>query len=117
MFDEEGKKIESIIVIGKNWTSKSGLRIGIGVAQLERINGGAFQFQGFGVDEGGRVFAEGATLKPFTVHLGMSQRSAGAKVRKRLFGDKHYSSRHPAIKTAHLEVNIIYVTAANLRRD
>ena len=117
MFDEDGKSIESVVILGKNWASKSGLRIGIGVAQLERINGGAFKFQGFGVDEGGRVFADGPVLKPFTIHIGMSQRSAGQAVREKFFGDAHYSSRHPAIKSAHLEVNIIYVTAASVRRE
>lgn len=54
-FTEDGKKIEFIRIQGKSWKSKEGIRLGITLAALERINGGAFKLAGFGWDNGGTV--------------------------------------------------------------
>lgn len=112
MFDEEGKKIDSVIIGGKNWVSKSGLRTGISAVQLERINGRPFSFQGFGADEAGRVHAEGAALKGFTVRIGETGR---AQALKHFQGEAVFSSRHPAFKTVPFVVTFIHVDA--LPRD
>lgn len=107
MFDEEGKKIDSVIIGGKNWVSKSGLRTGIGAAQLERLNGGTFKFQGFGADEAGRVYADGPALKPYTVRIG--ERRGSDAVQKHFRHEAVFSSRHPAFKSAQFEVTFIHV--------
>jgi hypothetical protein len=109
MFDEDGKKIDSVIIGGKNWVSGSGLRTGISAAQLERINGGPFSFQGFGADEAGRVSASGAALKAFTVRIG--EKGDGRQALKHFQGESVFSSRHPAFKTAKFEVTFIHVDA------
>ena len=109
MFDEEGKKIDSVIIGGKNWVSKSGLRTGISAAQLERINGGPFKFQGFAADEAGRVYAGGPALKQFSVRIGEKE---GSEDRLKHFrGESVFSSRHPAFKSARFEVTFITVNA------
>lgn len=117
MFDEDEKTIESVIVGGRNWVAKSGLRVGLGVGQLERLNGGAFTFQGFGADEAGRVYAEGGALKPYGIHLAQSARSDGQALQKHFREEKVFSSRHPAVKEAGLEVGFIIVYAARLQHD
>lgn len=110
MFDEDGKRIDSVIIGGRNWVSTSGLRTGISAAQLERINGRPFKFQGFGADEAGRVYADGPALKAFTVRIGESRGSQTAL--KHFRGEAVFSSRHPAFKTIRFEVTFIHVDAA-----
>ena len=107
---EDGKRIDSVIIGGRNWVSTSGLRTGISAAQLERINGRPFKFQGFGADEAGRVYADGPALKAFTVRIGESRGSHTAL--KHFRGEAVFSSRHPAFKTIRFEVTFIHVDAA-----
>jgi hypothetical protein len=109
MFDEEGKKIDSVIIGGRNWVAKSGLRTRITAAQLERLHGGPFKFQGFGADEAGKVYAGGAALKSFIVYIGEKQGSDA--VLKHFRHEAVFSSRHPAFKTARFEVTFITVNA------
>ena len=107
----DGKKIDSAIIGDKNWVNKSGLRPGITAAQLERVNGGAFKFQGFGADEAGLVYSDGPALKPFAVRIGEKQ---GDAVLKHFRHEAVFSSRHPGFKAANFQVTFIHVDA--LRR-
>ena len=61
-FTEDGKTIMYVVVLGTNWKSKEGLRVGMTAEELERLNGGPFKFYGFGFDYGGQVFAGGPAL-------------------------------------------------------
>ncbi len=106
-FSDDGKKILSITILGKNWRSKEGLRIGTPIDQLERINGGPFQLYGFGWDFGGQVFARGRALRGYDIFLAPT--ADGGKVREQVIGEGKYSSRHPAMKVLRPQVNLITV--------
>jgi len=103
-FSDDGQQIASVSIGGKNWKSTAGLRVGMSVADLERLNRGPFKFQGFGADEAGRVYAEGASLKPFGVYIGFDEKAPELLRREAVF-----SSRHPALKGVRTEVIFIVV--------
>ncbi len=107
-FSDDGKRILSVTILGKNWKSKEGLRVGTPIDQLERINGGPFQLYGFGWDFGGQVFANGRALRAYEIFL--SPTVDGGKARDQVTGEGKYSSRHPAMKVLRPAVNLITVT-------
>lgn len=104
MFDDARERIDSVAILGKNWVSASGLRKGTGLAQLERLNGRPFKFQGFGADEAGRVSADSAALAPYTIYIMLN--GAMPKV---LHVEGTFSSRHPALKGFRPTVSFIRV--------
>lgn len=106
-FSDDGKRIVTVAILGKNWRTMEGLRIGTPLAELERINGGPFELYGFGWDFGGRVQSSGRTLEAYSIFLYTTL--AGGTERDDVTGDKTISSRHPALKTLGVEVNLIYV--------
>lgn len=105
MFTEDGQQIASISINGGNWKSAAGLRTGLTVDDLERLNGGPFNFQGFGADEAGRVSAAGAALNPFTIYFGFEDVAPNELREEAVF-----SSRHPALKGTKTKVHSIVVT-------
>lgn len=105
MFTDDGKRIASISINGRNWKSAAGLRPGLTVEDLERLNGGPFDFQGFGADEAGRVAAAGAALNPFTIYFGFEDVAPNELREEAVF-----SSRHPALKGQKTKVHSIVVT-------
>lgn len=117
MFSEDGKKIDTIIIMGKNWVSRSGLRVGVRVAQLERMNGGAFNFQGFGADEGGRVSAGAPPLAPYSIYIGETSEADRKALVKHFHEEKVFSSRHPGMRNAQFAVRAIYVQAPPPKED
>lgn len=117
MFTEDGKTIDTIIIGGKNWVSRSGLRVGIRVAQLERMNGGAFNFQGFGADEAGRISAGAPPLAPFTIYIGATGDADNKALLKHFHEEKVFSSRHPAMRNSRFAVRSIYVHAVRPKED
>jgi hypothetical protein len=104
IFDDGRTRVDSVTIMGKNWVNRSGLRRGISLAQLERINGGRVDLQGFGADEAGRVSAKGAALRPYTVYIALN-REAPEVMRT----DGVFSSRHPALKAYRPTVSFIRV--------
>ena len=107
-FSEDSKKIESVRIVGKNWASKDGLRIGTTLAELEKLNGGPFQFSGFGWDYGGNVTAKGAKLKNFGITIAPDE-NAPSKDQQKVMGDKQFSSRNAALKNLGVRVTSIIV--------
>lgn len=105
---DDGKRIVTVTILGRNWTTKEGLRIGTPLSELERINGGAFELYGFGWDFGGRIQRSGRALEAYDIFLITTK--TGGKERDEVTGDKTISSRHPALKTLGVEVNLIYVS-------
>jgi hypothetical protein len=110
-FSEDGKKIESVRIVGAAWASKDGLRIGTTLAELEKLNGGAFNFSGFGWDYGGSVTAKGAKLKNYGITIAPDDKSP-SKDQQKVMGDKQFSSRNPALKNLGVRVTSIIVGLA-----
>jgi hypothetical protein len=105
---EDGKTIDYVIVTGKNWVSKEGLRIGSKVADLERLNRGPFAFYGFGFDYGGQVLARGGVLKDYLIFI-QPTRDDAAALQDLTKPETELSSRHPAVAKLALEVISIRV--------
>jgi hypothetical protein len=107
VFSDDSKRIVSVGILGKTWTSKEGLRLGASLATVERINGGPFKFYGFGFDYGGQVTESGPKLKGYAIFLRPATRDE--KLLEQFTGEKQFSSRHPAIKRLNPEVMLIQV--------
>ena len=110
-FTEDGKEIDYVVVSGKNWVSKEGLRIGSQVADLERLNGGPFAFYGFGFDYGGQVLAQGGTLAGYSIFI-QPTRDDAAAMRELTKPETEISSSHPAVSKVALAVSSIRVEFA-----
>jgi hypothetical protein len=104
IFDDDRTRVDTVTIMGKNWVNSSGLRRGITLAQLERINGGRVDLQGFGADEAGKVYAKSAALRPYSVYVEL-----GAPAPEVMRTDGVFSSRHPALKTFRPTVSFIRV--------
>lgn len=57
------KRVSSVTVIGKAWTFSNGLKLGMGLEDVEKINGGPFQIYGFDWDYAGWSVFEGGRLE------------------------------------------------------
>jgi hypothetical protein len=96
-------------VVGAAWKTKEGVHIGTTLAELERVNGGPFQFSGFGWDYGGAVFSSprgklhglGVTIAP--------SKNEDSKQAQQVMGDRQISSRHPALKNMGVTVSQIVI--------
>jgi hypothetical protein len=104
-FSGDGKDIAYVSILGKNWASKSGLRLGAGRAVLERLNGGPFRFYGTGFDYSGLIQESGPALKRYTVHVRPIPKAG--RPAEYFMGEKLFSSRDPALQD--VEVYIIQV--------
>ncbi len=64
LFNPEGdeKEIWDIRILGKGWNFENGLKLGLGLEAVEKINGKPFNLQGFGWDYGGYAQFEGGKL-------------------------------------------------------
>lgn len=60
---EDKKVVSEVIVIGKAWTFANGLKEGMSLAEVEKINGKPFKVAGFGWDYGGYANFEGGKLE------------------------------------------------------
>lgn len=109
VFSADGKKIEFIRILGKDWKSKEGIRIGTTLAELERINGGAFKFLGFGWDNGGNV-SNAARLPKGVIITLVPTRNKESRQARQVQGDTEFSTRHPALKSLGVVVSAISVT-------
>ncbi len=106
-FSEDGERIVAVSINSPNWVSRSGLRRGTRLADLERINGGPFELTGFGWDYGGQVFAGAAALKDLVIFV--SPTRGTAQELDAASGDRKFSSRDPAIVKLEPEVVVIDV--------
>lgn len=108
VFTEDGKRIEFVRIVGAAWSTKEGLRVGTTLAELERINGGPFQFSGFGWDYGGNVNARGKALRGIAVTIAYTKNGETPAARQ-VMGERKFSSRHPALKTLGVVVSQIVI--------
>lgn len=107
-FTEDGKRIEFVRIIGAAWSTKEGLRVGTTLAELERINGGPFQFSGFGWDYGGAVHARGKALRGIGITIAYTKNGETPAARQ-VMGERQFSSRHPALKNLGVAVSQIVI--------
>jgi len=108
-FTADGKTIEFIRIEGKSWRSKEGIRIGTTLAELERINGGAFKFLGFGWDNGGTVVIGGKLPRGVIIVLSPT-RNRESKQAQQIMGDTEFSSRHAALRNLRVVVSGLSVS-------
>ena len=111
-FTEDGQKIEFVRIVGAAWATNEGLRVGTTLAELERINGGPFQFSGFGWDYGGGVTARGRALKGIGITIAYTK-NGESKEAQRVMGDRLFSSRHPALKNLGVVVSQLVIGFGN----
>jgi hypothetical protein len=111
-FTEDGQKIEFVRIVGAAWATKEGLRVGTTLAELERLNGGPFQFSGFGWDYGGGVTARGRALKGIGITIAYTK-NGESKEAQRVMGDRLFSSRHPALKNLGVVVSQLVIGFGN----
>lgn len=107
-FTQDGKAIAYVIVGGTNWRTKEGLRVGMTVAELERLNNGPFKFYGFGFDYGGQVFQSAPALAGYTIYIQPTGDDKAA-MQELMKPETEIPSDHPAVKRAGLAVSFIQV--------
>lgn len=113
-FTEDSKRIEFIRVVGTRWQTNEGLRIGTSLAELERVNGGPFQFSGFGWDYGGAVFSGPRGKLPKGIGITIAPaKNESSKESQQVMGDRRFSSRHPALKNLGVVVSSLVVGFGN----
>lgn len=107
-FTADAKRIRFVRVVGRNWKTAEGVRIGTTLGELERINGGPFTFNGFGWDLGGIVHGAKFARSALRVAVGAAKKpppgEAGA-----VEGDRRISSRHPALRKMDVRVYLLEV--------
>jgi len=114
-FTEDGKRIEFIRIIGRNWKTESGIRIGTGLAELERLNGRPFTLSGFDWDYGGQVFPAAPGKLPKGLAITVQPRKSEAvppRDYNKVSGDRKISSRHPVLAKIDVAVTGLVVTFA-----
>jgi hypothetical protein len=92
-----GKRISMVRLIGKGWTLDNGLRLGLTVADVEKINGKPFKVSGFDWDYGGWAnFSEGALATGVSVRFSPTE----SDYSREIVGDRDVSSASTALRAA-----------------
>lgn len=108
IFNPEGdeKEIWDINIIGKDWKFENGLKLGMPLTEVEKINGGPFGVLGFGWDYGGFANFEGGKLEAkVSIHF----KSAKPDVDDSLIGDKLIPTTDKKLRAAGLTIDGISV--------
>ena len=110
-FTTDGKRILFIRIVGRRWKTTRGVSIGTGLAELERINGGAFTFNGFGWDLGGIVRDEPRTrFAGGGLRVAVdAQRPAPPGKDRLVQGDQPITSRNPILRQMDVRVYLLEV--------
>lgn len=109
IFNPEGdeKEIEDIRIIGKGWKFENGLKLGMSLIEVEKINGKPYTVLGFGWDYGGYANFEGGKLEG-TVSIRFDvepQAMADA-----ISGDQSVPSTHKVLRAAKPKIETISVS-------
>lgn len=105
VFDEEKKTVADIRIVGKAWTFANGLKLGLSIAEVEKINGKAFQISGFDWDYGGYANFEGGKLaQKVSVRF-----EAGENSDPSLSGDKQIPTTNKKLRASGAKVSEISV--------
>jgi len=108
IFNPEGdeKEIWDINVIGKAWKFQNGLKLGLSVEAVEKINGGPFGVLGFGWDYGGFANFEGGKLE---AKVSLRFDTGDAELDDALIGDRLIPSGDAKLRAAKPRVEAITV--------
>jgi hypothetical protein len=105
IFDEEKKTVADIRIVGKAWAFANGLKLGLSIAEVEKINGKPFQLSGFDWDYGGYANFEGGMLaEKVSVRF-----EPGGKSDPSLSGDKQIPSTNKKLRASGAKVSEISV--------
>ncbi|MGV3659013.1 MAG: hypothetical protein ACO1TE_02480 [Prosthecobacter sp.] len=96
-WDEEKKVVADINVVGKAWKFENGLKLGMSLEEVEKINGKPFLVNGFGWDYGGYANFEGGKLE---AKVGIRFDTTAEKVSESLSGDKQIPSTDKKLRAA-----------------
>lgn len=99
-FVSNGRRIEFIAIVGRNWATTAGLRVGTTLAELERMNGGPFTLSGFDWDHGGIVQNKPPGKLPQFLTIStktVNSQAVPPSEYNRISGDRQISSRHPVL--------------------
>ncbi len=99
IYDQEGdeKIVTDVVIVGKAWKFENGLKVGMSLPEVEKINGKPFKVSGFDWDYGGFANFEGGKLE-----YGVSVRfyPTAETVSEKLSGDVQISSTDKALLAA-----------------
>lgn len=99
IYDQEGdeKIVTDVVVVGKAWKFECGLKEGMSIEEVEKINGKPFKVNGFDWDYGGFANFEGGKLA-----TGVSVRfyPTAETVSENLSGDIEIDSTNKALRAA-----------------
>lgn len=99
IYDQEGdeKIVTDVVVIGSAWKFECGLKVGMSIEEVEKINGKPFQVAGFDWDYGGFANFEGGKLE-----RGVSVRfyPTSETVSEKLSGDVQIKSTDKLLRAA-----------------
>jgi hypothetical protein len=118
LWNNEGARadVQVIAINGKSqWSAPKGIRLGLGVAALEKLNGRPFKLSGFGADGATSVLGwEGGALAtlPGGCKVGVrlfEDRKSPEDARKAVAGDKELMSNDPGMRTVKAAVGEILI--------
>jgi hypothetical protein len=118
LWNNEGARadVQVISINGKSqWSAPKGLKLGLGVAVLEKMNGRPFKLSGFGADGAASVLGwEGGSLAtlPGGCKVGMrlfEDRKSPEEARKAVAGDKELMSNDAGLRSVKPTVGEILI--------
>ena len=101
-FSEDEARITEVCILGKKWVGPQGLKIGMPLAQLQRLFGPAFKFHGFGWDYGGRILTEPKAFQGISVFM-MVTKGIETPAARRVMGEAEFRANNPALKSLSVE--------------
>jgi hypothetical protein len=107
LFDEESqeKEIIDVRIIGKGWKFANGLKLGMNIAEVEKVNGKPYELSGFDWDYGGYANFKGGKLEAkVSVRF-----SPTGEIDQSLSGDKQIPSTNKKLRAAKVAVTEISV--------
>jgi hypothetical protein len=108
MFNPEGSKKEifDIVVVGKAWIFENGLKKGLTMTAIEKINGGPYKISGFGWDYGGFADFEGGKLAG---NVSVRFDTGDAEVPDSLSGDRQIATTDKKLRALNPKASYISV--------
>lgn len=95
VWDEDGKIVRLVRVIGSAWTFENGLKAGMSVGEVEKINGKPFKIFGWGWDYGGSAIIEEGELAGKVM---LSFDPGSDEIPEGLVGEVELSSSDPKVR-------------------
>ena len=108
LFNEEGneKEIWDLRILGKGWKFSNGLKLGLGIAEVEKINGKPFKVSGFEWDYGGWCDFSGGGLEG---KVSVRFSPLGDSTDESLMGDQQIPTTNKKLRAAKVVVTDISV--------